>query len=101
MQTAPFLFNPNEGILDAGIINNLRQGKNTLSGRASVFANQNQAADYLLNQTKSKQNVSSLNKYLPFNTFQMGGMSIPGVNGTVVASPTSLKEAYKNKKKKK
>lgn len=82
MQTAPFLFNPNEGILDAGIINNLRQGKNTLSGRASVFATQNQAADYLLNQTKSKQNVSSLNKYLPFNTFQMGGMSIPRVNGT-------------------
>jgi len=99
MQTAPFLFNPNEGILDAGIINNLRQGKNTLSGRASVFATQNQAADYLLNQTKSKQNVSSLNKYLPFNTFQMGGMSIPGVNGTVVASSPSLYKKYKTKKK--
>ncbi len=32
---------------------------------------------------------------------QMGGMSIPGVNGVIVAnsSPTSLKSAYKNKKK--
>lgn len=28
---------------------------------------------------------------------KMGGMSIPGVNGTVVASPTSLKEAYMKK----
>ena len=92
MQTAPFLFNPNEGILDAGIINNLRQGKNTLSGRASVFATQNQAADYLLNQTKSKQNVSSLNKYLPFNTFQMGGMSISGVNGIGAAGVAQLPE---------
>jgi hypothetical protein len=32
---------------------------------------------------------------------QMGGMSIPGVNGVIVAnsSPTSLKSTYKNKKK--
>lgn len=33
--------------------------------------------------------------------FQGGGMAIPGVNGTVVAAPMSLKEAYKKKKKKK
>jgi lipopolysaccharide assembly outer membrane protein LptD (OstA) len=33
-------------------------------------------------------------------TFQGGGMSIPGVQGTVVAAPTTLKEAYRKKKKK-
>lgn len=97
METAPFLFNPTEGILDPNMINNLRQGKNTLSSKTSLFDNQNQAADYLLKQSKSKQNVSSLNKYLPFNTFQMGGMSIPGVNGTVVASSPSLYKKYKKK----
>lgn len=33
---------------------------------------------------------------------QMGGMAIPGVNGTVVSSaPTTIRQAYKNKKKKK
>lgn len=33
-------------------------------------------------------------------TFQGGGMSIPGIQGTVVAAPVSLRQAYKKRKKK-
>jgi hypothetical protein len=99
MQTAPFLYNPNEGILDADIINSLRQGKSTLGGKSLLFSNQNQAADYLLSQSNFSKKVSPLNKYLPFNTFQMGGMSIPGVNGTVIASTPSLYKKHKARRK--
>jgi hypothetical protein len=50
---------------------------------------------------KSKNQPDSYNIGFSYNkAFQGGGMSIPGVNGTVVsAAPTTLKEAYKKKKK--
>jgi len=103
LSSAPFLYNPEEGILDAVRINQLRAGQNTLLGRGktSLFPDQLKAMDYIQNQVNSQKMYSPLSTYLPFSLYRNGGMSIPRVNGTIVASPTSLKETYKNKKKKK
>lgn len=101
LETAPFLYNTNEGILDPSIINQLRSGQSAFRGSSSLFSNQAEALDYLKLQSKSKNIADPLNKYLPFNTFQMGGMSIPGINGTVVsAMPTTIRESYNKRKKK-
>jgi hypothetical protein len=52
---------------------------------------------------KSGENPGEFNVGLSYNKFfQSGGMSIPGVNGTMVsAMPTTIRDTYKKKKKKK
>jgi hypothetical protein len=52
--------------------------------------------------SKSKDQPGSYNIGFSYNkAFQGGGMSIPGVNGTVVSSmPSTIRDAYKKKKKK-
>lgn len=101
LETAPFLYNTNEGILDPNIINQLRSGQSAFRGSSSLFSNQAEALDYLKLQSKSKNIADPLNKYLPFNTFQIGGISIPGINGKVVsAMPTTIRESYNKRKKK-
>jgi len=51
--------------------------------------------------SKSKDQPGSYNVGFSYTkAFQGGGMSIPRVQGTVVAAPTTLREAYKKKKKK-
>jgi hypothetical protein len=52
--------------------------------------------------SKSKDQPGSYNVGFSYTkAFQGGGMSIPGVQGSVVAAvPMSIKDAYKKKKKK-
>ena len=66
--------------------------------RARILKNLNVKAGY----KQSGNNQGSYNIGLSYNkAFGQGGMSIPGVNGVVVASaPMSLQNQYKNKKKK-
>ena len=72
----------------------------------------NQGYDMIYVDPKQRRNVREAAEIIPLDKtiikdtefvpgyMQMGGMSIPGVNGTVVAAPMSLKEVYKKKKKK-
>lgn len=65
--------------------------------KAKLFKNLNLEAGY----KQSKDQPGNFNLGLNYNQFfQGGGMSIPGVNGTVVAAPMSIRESYKRKKKK-
>jgi hypothetical protein len=75
MSTAPFMYNPTEGILDANTINKLRQGENTFLGRGktSLFPDQKKAVDYLDAQNKASYFASPISKYLPFSTYKSGG----------------------------
>jgi hypothetical protein len=75
MSTAPFMYNPTEGILDANTINKLRQGENTFLGRGktSLFPDQKKAVDYLDAQNKANYFASPASKYLPFSTYERGG----------------------------
>jgi hypothetical protein len=77
MSTAPFLYNPEEGILDANRINQLREGENTFLGRGktSLFPDQDKAVQYLRGQKKGQKNMSALSKYLPFSTYKQGGQT--------------------------
>jgi len=77
MSTAPFLYNPEEGILDADRINQLRKGENTFLGRGktSLFPDQDKAVQYLRGQKKGQKNMSALSKYLPFSTYEQGGQT--------------------------
>jgi hypothetical protein len=66
--------------------------------RAKILKNLNVKAGY----RQSGNNPSSYNIGLSYNkAFGQGGMSIPGVNGSVIASaPMTLQKQYKNKNKK-
>jgi hypothetical protein len=69
MSTAPFLYNKNEGLLDANLINKLRnqEGSNFFSsGKNNVFNNQKDALDYLKLEQKLIDNNNMFKKYLPF-----------------------------------
>ena len=69
MSTAPFLYNKNEGILDADLINKLRNQKSSnffSSGKNNIFNNQKDALDYLTSEQKLMNNNSMFKKYLPF-----------------------------------
>jgi hypothetical protein len=57
-------------------------------------------ADYASRLRTARYNMLEDPVRFNVNQFQGGGMSIPGVQGTVVAAPTTLKEAYKKRKKK-
>jgi hypothetical protein len=67
--------------------------------------------DLIYVDPKNRRNVREATEIIPLDKniiqnvqtlpgYQNGGMSIPGVQGTVVAAPTTLKEAYRKKKKK-
>jgi hypothetical protein len=65
--------------------------------------NRKQIAKQMVDDFEEEDVEYSLDDFMEAaKVMQMGGMSIPGVNGTVVASisPVSLKDTYKKKKKK-
>jgi len=80
MTTAPFLFNKNEGILDADLINKLRNQESFnffSSGKNNVFNNKQGALDYLTSEQKLMENSNMFKKYLPF---KQGGATNDYVN---------------------
>ena len=75
MSTAPFMYNPTEGILNANRMNQLRKGENTFLGRGktNLFPDQKKAFDYLDAQNNSRYSASPFTKYLPFSPYKNGG----------------------------
>jgi hypothetical protein len=73
METAPFLYHPSEGILNASQVNKLRTGNTGIlsGGKSQVFDDQAEAFKYFLNESKAAKNVfSKFRQRLPF---QEGG----------------------------
>jgi len=88
METAPFLYHPSEGILNASQVNKLRTGNTGIlsGGKSQVFDNQAEAFKYFLNESEAAKNVfSKFRQRLPFqeggsvNDYKYGG-SIPKFN---------------------
>ena len=65
MSTAPFLYNPTEGILDPTLVNQLRKNSKLFEGKAD-------AMKYLFEETEKIKNAKPLQSYLPFN--KQGGV---------------------------
>jgi hypothetical protein len=90
METAPFLFRKEEGILDADMVNKLRGNTNAgrfSSGKSTVFNNQGEAVDYLFDEgAKTFKPKSKYSQYIPFkeggslNTYAGGGETQCGDN---------------------
>jgi len=76
-----------------------KEGLESLSAeaRAKLLKNLQVSAGY----SQSKNNPANFNIGLSYNkAFQVGGMSIPGVNGVIVSTmPTTIRDSYKKKKK--
>jgi len=90
MSTAPFLYNKNEGLLDADLINKLRNQESSnffSSGKNNVFDNQKSALDYLKSEQKLMENSNMFKKYLPF---KQGGTSSDYVD--VELTPEEIKD---------
>jgi len=70
METAPFLFRKEEGILDADMVNKIRGNTNAgrfSSGKSTVFDSQDKAVDYLFDEaSKIYKPKSKYSQYLPF-----------------------------------
>ena len=69
MESAPFLFRQEEGILGANRVNQLRAGTNQgrfSSGNTSTLNNQLDAINHLLNEQKIIDSQSIIKKFLPF-----------------------------------
>jgi hypothetical protein len=65
MSTAPFLYNPTEGILDPTLVNELRRNSKLFEGKAD-------AMKYLFEETEKIKNARPFQSYLPFN--KQGGV---------------------------
>jgi hypothetical protein len=68
METAPFLFNSNEGILNASQVNQLRRGNAGIlsGGKSQIFDDQAEAFKYFVNESEAAKNVSKFKQRLPF-----------------------------------
>ena len=69
MESAPFLFRQEEGILDANRVNQLRSGTNQgrfSSGNTTILDNQVDAINHLKKEQKLINNQSRIKKFLPF-----------------------------------
>ena len=70
METAPFLFRKEEGILDADMVNKIRGNTNAgkfSSGKSTVFDSQDKAVNYLFDEaSKIYKPKSKYSQYLPF-----------------------------------
>ena len=70
METAPFLFRNEEGILGADLVNKLRNRTNAgrfSSGRSNLFENKDKAINYLYDEANKFYNPrTSISEYLPF-----------------------------------